>query len=127
MIIRLGVLAELLAIIALIVGVSIPIAGTLALIAATPTSAIAIFKILKSDKTASGAIETAFLFLTWILLPCMLMQYANEGIGENVFRFIIAARVFAGASIWKHSSQWKRSSNVHVMDGTDTDQSIRQN
>ncbi|WP_182865591.1 hypothetical protein [Stieleria mannarensis] len=108
---RFGLLVELSAIIALIAGVPVPIAGTAALIAATPTSAIAIFRIAKSEKTASGAVDMAFLFLTWGMLPCLLVRCATDGVGENVFRFIIAARVFAVASIWRHASRWDRSND----------------
>lgn len=101
----LGVLIELLAIIALIAGIPVPVAGTVALIAATPTSAVAILRILKSKKTASSAVDIAFLFLTWTLLLCLLLQYATVGVGENVFRFTIAARLFAAASLWRLSSK----------------------
>ena len=46
---RVGVLLELLAIIAMIVGAPIPIAGTAALIAATPATAVAIFRTRKTN------------------------------------------------------------------------------
>ncbi len=113
--IHLGVLLELLAIIALIAGVPIPIAGTLALVAATPTSAVAILRILKTDKTALGMVNAVFLISTWIILPCLLVQYATDGVGENVFRFTIAARIFAAATIWRLSSRWKQSSTARVV------------
>ena len=100
--VRVGVLIELLAIIALVVGVPIPIAGTVALIAATPTSAVAILRTLKTDMTAIGVIDVAFYFFTWTSLPCLLALHATDGVGENVFRLIIAARVFATVSLWRH-------------------------
>ncbi len=114
---QLCLLVELLAIIALIAGVPIPIAGTVALIAATPTSAISIIRILKSGMTASAAIDIGFLFFAWIMLPCLLVQNATDGVGENVFRFIVAARVFAAASIWRHLSQRRADSAILVTDG----------
>jgi hypothetical protein len=105
---RFGVLIELLATIALIVGVPIPIAGTVALIAATLTSAVAILRKLKTDNTLIGVIDVVFYFFTWTLIPCMLVQYATNGVSENLFRFLIAARVFAAASLWSLSMQWQR-------------------
>ena len=117
--IQLGLIVELLAILALIVGVPVPIAGTVALIAATPTTAIAILRILKINLTASDAVDIAFLFFTWVLLPCLLVLHAKDGVGENVFRFIIAARFFAAASIWRLSLQWKRVSADRATDGND--------
>lgn len=104
------VIAELLAVIALIMGMSVPIAGTAALLAATPASAVTIGRILKTEKSFSGVVDTAFLFFTWALLPCLLALHATDGVGENVFRLIVSARVFAAVSIWRHSSQWKQTS-----------------
>jgi hypothetical protein len=118
---HLGVLVELLAIIALIAGIPVPIAGTVALIAATPTSAVAILRTLKTDKTANGVVDTAFLFFTWSLLPCLLVRYATGGVGENVFRFTIAARIFAVVSIWRLSSRWKQSSAGDGVGGKNRD------
>lgn len=108
--IQLGLSVELLAIIALIAGVPVPIAGTVALIAATPTSAVAILRIWRTSKSILGVIDLAFLFFAWALLPCLLVRYATDGVGENMARFTIAARVFAAASIWKLSSQWQSKS-----------------
>jgi hypothetical protein len=104
---RFGVPIELLAIIALIVGVPIPIAGTVALIAATLTSSVAILRILKTDNMAIGVIDVVFYFFTWTLIPCMLVQYATDGVSENLFRLVIAARVFAAVSLWRLSMQWQ--------------------
>ena len=69
--IQLALSIELLAIIALIAGVPVPIAGTVALIAATPTTAIALRRIFKIKMTAMDAVDIAFLFFTWALLPCL--------------------------------------------------------
>jgi hypothetical protein len=106
---RVGVLIELLAIIAMIIGAPIPVAGMVALIAATPTTAVAIFRTWKTDKTVNGVIELVFYFFTWIALPCLLARYATDGVGENLFRFTIAARIFAAVCIWRLSSPWKQS------------------
>ena len=108
---RLGVLVELLAIIALIAGVPVALAGTVALIAATPTSAVAIYRTLKTERTAIGAVDVAFLFFTWAMIPCLLLQHATGGVGENVFRFIVSIRIVAAVSIWRHSSEWHKRSN----------------
>jgi len=112
--IQICVLVELLAVVALIVGVPVPVAGTAALLAATPATAVAIWRILKTDKTFTGVVDTAFLFFTWTALPCLLAMHARDGVGENVFRFIIAARVFAGVSLWRHSSHWNKSTTSDV-------------
>ena len=96
-----GVLIEVLAIISLTAGVPIPIAGTIAWISAMPTSAVAILRILKSDQTVVGAIDIAFLFFTWTLLPCLLLRYATDGVGENVFLITIAARLSAAVNLWR--------------------------
>jgi len=108
-VIRIGLLVELLAIVALIAEIPVAIAGTVALIAATPTSAYTIYRILRTDKSATGVLEVVFLFLTWTMLPCMLLLHATDGVGENVFRFFVAVRIFAAASIWRHLRQWQRS------------------
>jgi hypothetical protein len=108
------VLVELLAIVALIVGVPVPAAGTTALLAATPASAVTIWRTLKTDKTFNGVVDTAFYFSTWTSLPCLLALHATDGVGENVFRLIIAARVFAAVSLWKHAALWKKSAMSDV-------------
>ena len=113
----LGVLVELLAIIALVAGVPVPVAGAVALIAATPTSAVAIYRTLKADHTAIGVVNVAFLFFTWSLLPCLLVMYATDGVGENVFRFIVTVRIFAAVVIWRQSCDWDKRS--HCVDGGD--------
>ncbi len=112
---HLGVFVELLAIIALIADVPIPIAGTVALVAATPTSAVAILRILKTEKTALEVVNAVFLFSTWLMLPCLLVQYATDDAGDNVFRFTVAVRIFAAATIWRLSSRWNQRSTGRVI------------
>ena len=95
------VLVEVLAIVGLIVGVPVAVAGTAALLAATPASAVAIWRILKTDRTLNEVVDAGFFLFTWTSLPCLLALHATDGVGENVFRFIIAARVFAAVSLWR--------------------------
>ena len=118
--IRVCVLAELLAIIALIAGIPVTVACTVAIIAATPATAVAIYRILKNDKSGAGFVDVdiVVLFLTWTMLPCLLLLHATAGVDENVFRFVVAARTFAAASIWRHTSEWHKRSNGSV-DGGD--------
>lgn len=117
------VLVELLAIAALIVGVPVPVAGTLALLAATPATAVALWRILKSDRTFNGVVDSAFYLFTWTLLPCLLALYATDGVGENVFRLIVAARVFAAVCIWRFCSQSRQTSTSHM---NEVDESVSQ-
>ncbi len=114
--IHISVLVELTAIVALIVGVPLPLAGTVALLAATPATAVLIRRILKTDKTVSGVVDLAFLFCSWTSLPCLLVLHATDGVGENVFRLIVAVRVFAAVSIWRLYSQSMQTSRSHVND-----------
>lgn len=99
-VIRLGLLAELLAIIALIAGIPVLVAGTVALIAATPTSAAVIYRILRTDKTGMGVLNVLFFFFTWAMIPCLLLLHVTNGVDENVFRFVVAVRIFAAVSAW---------------------------
>lgn len=110
------VLLEIVAIVALILGVPVPVAGTAALLTATPASAMAIWRSIKTDRTSTGFVDLAFFFFTWALLPCLLALHATDGVGENVFRLIITARVFAAVSIWRRCSPWKQSSTSNVND-----------
>ena len=109
-----GVAIEVLAIIALVAGISALFAATVALIAATPTTAVAIRRILKINMSVTDAVDVAFLFLTWAMLPCLLVWYATDNIDENAFWFTIAARVFAVATIWRLSSRWEQRSSGGV-------------
>ncbi len=109
MMMRFGLLIELLAIIALVLGVPVPVSATVALIAATPTTAVALFRLLKSDRGGGGPVDVAFLFFTWAMLPCLVALYATGGVSETAFRFIVTIRVFAAASIWALLNRWSYS------------------
>ena len=113
---NLCVLVELAAIVALIVGVPVPLAGMVALLAATPATAVVIWRILKTDKTVSGVVDVAFLFFSWASLPCLLALHARGGVGENVFRLIVALRVFAAVSIRRLCLQWTQKLTCDVND-----------
>jgi len=110
---RFGVLVELLAIIALMLGVPVPISATVALAAATPTTAVALFRLLKSDRSGGSVVDVAFLFFTWALLPCLIALYATDGVSETVFRFVVTVRVFAAANIWAMLNQSHHSVTVN--------------
>lgn len=103
-------LVELLAILALILGMPVPVAATVALFAATPATAITIWSLLKTDKSLHGVLDIVFLFSTWGLLPCLLVLHAKDGVGENMFRFMVASRIFAVVSIWRIRPRWKQDS-----------------
>lgn len=115
LVIRIGLFVEVLAIAALIAGIPVVFAAMIALIAATPTSAYTIYRIFRTDKSGTGVVDVVFLFLTWTMLPCMLLLHATDGVGENVFRLMVAVRVFSVVSIWRHLRQWQRSSNNSVI------------
>jgi len=106
---RFGVLIELLAIIALMLGVPVPISATVALIAATPTTGVALFRLLNSDRSGGTLIDVAFLFFTWAMLPCLVALYATDGVSETTFRFIVTVRVAAAFNIWTLSNRWSHS------------------
>ena len=109
MMMRLGVLVELLAIVALMLGVPVPISASVALLAATPTTAVTLFRLLKSDKSGGSLVDVAFLFFTWAMLPCLVALYATDGVSETTFRFIVAIRVAAAFNIWTISNKWSHT------------------
>lgn len=97
---RLGALIESLAISALIAGIPVPIAGTIALTVATPTTSLSIYQVLKVDRTPAGAVNVIFLFLAWAMLPCLLIQQMTYGLSEELLRLTVILRVFAAIDIW---------------------------
>lgn len=109
MMMRSGVLIELLAIIALMAGVPVPVSATVALLAATPTSAVVIYGLLKSDRSGGSLVDVAFHFFTWAMLACLLAMYAADGIGEANFRFIVSVRVATAADTWRLLRRWHQS------------------
>lgn len=108
MFMRSGILIELLALIALMSGIPVPVSATVALVAATPTSAIAIYRLLRSDKSGGGVLDVVFLFFTWTMLPCLLLLHATDRESEAVVRLIAWTRVFAAVSIWSLLNRWHR-------------------
>lgn len=106
---RLGVFVELVAIIAVMGGVPVPISGTVALLAATPVSAIVIYRLLKLDRSGGSLVDVVFHFFTWAMLPCLLAMYATDGVGEANFRFIVATRLAAAADTWRLLRRWNKA------------------
>jgi hypothetical protein len=90
---------ELLAIMALIVGVPVPVAATVALLAATPATAITIWSLLNAEQSLHGVVDILFLFITWALLPCLLALHGTYGVDGNLFRLIVVSRIFAAITI----------------------------